>query len=138
MNNLVFIFVLSILLLGCSKKENPIDCERVIISYEHYLNGKSDAFDFEGIELLNDGCLKVSISYGGGCGDISAILVDSGDVLESKPAQRKLRLLFTDNDECESFKRADFYFDMTNLKIDSDNKVLLNFENTDLTVLYAY
>lgn len=138
MKNLVLILGVLFLLLGCSKKENPVDCDRVIISYEHYLNGKTDGFYFEGIELLSDGCLKVSIRYGGGCGSVSAQLVDSGAVLESKPAQRKLRLLFTDNDECEALTRSDFYFDITDLKIDSDNKVLLNFENTDLTILYAY
>lgn len=138
MRNFALALSVMFLLLGCSKNEDTIDCESIIISYEYYKNSKSDAFDFADIKLLSNGCLKISINYGGGCGKISAMLVDSGDIFESKPAQRKLRLLFIDNDECESLKRTDFYFSIDNLKIDFDNEVALNFENTDLTILYKY
>lgn len=137
MKHLILILSIIFSLSGCSKENDPIDCITTIISNEQYLNSTSDTFDFKDISI-KDGCLNISVNYGGGCGEVSAILVDSGDILESNPAQRKLRLLFTDNDECEALKKMDFYFDINNLKIDDDNKVLLNFENTDLTVLYEY
>ncbi len=78
------------------------------------------------------------ITYGGGCHEVSAILVDSGDVFASEPVQRNLRLVFTDNDDCEAYVQKDFLFDITSLQVENTDQVLLNVQGSDITYLYEY
>ncbi|MFD2518563.1 hypothetical protein [Salinimicrobium flavum] len=133
-----FLILLLIIVSSCSEADDPIECKPSIVNNDKYLNSESDEFTFKDVDLESQNCLKITVIYGGGCGEVSATLVDSGDVLESDPAQRNLRFLFTDNDECEKLKERTFYFDLTNLQIEDDNRILLNFQNIDQTVLYEY
>jgi len=118
--------------------EVAINCAPTLISDIHYFNFRSDTFEFVEIKSATSECIKISLSYSGGCDEVSAILADSGDILESDPPQRNLRLIFTDNDDCEALKKQDFYFNIENLKIEGECRVLLNFQGTEKTVLYKY
>ena len=132
------LIIMAVLLLSSCSTDQPIECKSTVIDQEQYLSSQSDTYELEEVQLTKDGCLKITLIYGGGCGEVSASLVDSGDVLESDPVQRNLRLIFDDNDNCEALKKSNFYFDIDNLQIADDNRVKLNFTGADFSFFYEY
>lgn len=138
MKILVSILSILFLLTSCSNNDSEnIICENTIIDNQQYTNSQSDSYNL--ISLSNyEGCLKVCIRYGGGCEEVSAKLIDNEEIFESNPVQRNLKIVFTDNDECEALIEKNFYFDISNLQVDNENMVLLNFQGSDLTYLYEY
>lgn len=129
-------------ILGCSSTTYDDDdanqkCSATIIDNERYNNAISDSFEIIEINPENN-CLKITLRYGGGCGEVKAELVDSGDILESDPGQRNLRVIFDDNDDCEALIQKDFSFDISGLQIENEDRGLLNFQGSDLTYLYEY
>jgi len=127
-------------ILSCSIKgddDSKQICKDVIIDNEQHRNAQSNTFEIIGITSEKN-CLKITIRYGGGCGEVNAELVDSGDILESDPVQRNLRVVFVDDDACEALIQKDFLFDITNLQIENNDRVLLKFQGSDLTYLYEY
>lgn len=141
MKRIFFITLLWFAFISCSSKKcednNSVICSATSIDNEKYMNFESDSYSIINIGMSND-CLRISIQYSGGCEEVSAKLVDSGDIIETDPIQRNLRLLFTESDDCEALIKKDFYFVIENLKVENSNKVLLSFQNTDLTFLYEY
>ena len=123
--------------LSCDNDDNSVQCRNVVIDAQQYANLQSDSYNFIKVSEEN-GCLKIAITYGGGCGDVTEMLIDSGDILESAPPQRNLKVVLIDNDECEALIREEFLFDITALKVENSNRVLLNFQGSDLTYLYEY
>ena len=139
MKNMFLILSIFFLITGCSEEETKQQekCNAVIIDSNQFNNSQSDPFNFISLNFENE-CLKIKTRYGGGCEEVSAKLIDSGDVFESNPVRRNLRIVFTDNDECEALIEKNFYFNISNIQVDSERKVLLNFQGSDLTYLYEY
>lgn len=128
------------IILSCSIKgedDAKKQCMDVIIDNEQYRNAQSNTFEIIGI-TSEQNCLKITLRHGGGCSEVNAELVDSGDILESDPVQRNLRLVFDNDEECEALIQKDFLFDITNLQIENNDRVLLKFQGSDLTYLYEY
>lgn len=137
MRYLIIFISLITAFISCNNDDNLVQCSNVLIDAQQYTNLQSDSYNL--IEITEDnGCLKVAITYGGGCGDVAAILIDSGDIFESDPPQRDLKIVFTDNDECKALIKEEFLFDITSLKVENSNRVLLNFKGSNLTYLYEY
>jgi hypothetical protein len=42
------------------------------------------------------------------------------------------------DDDCEALIEKNFYFDISNLQVNNESKVLLNFQGSSLTYLYEY
>ena len=87
---------------------------------------------------INNHCLTINFSSSG-CSGRSwiIVLVDSGVVSESIPAQRFLRLSLKNDEMCEAFLTREMAFDISNLQVEG-NQVLLNIVNSDKSVLYQY
>lgn len=138
-----FILLMTLFLTtrGCTKDERESKynnrCNFVSIDSEQYNNLTTDDFNIVDIKF-EDRCLKITIRYGGGCKDVSLRLIDSDSVFESNPVQRNLKIILTDNDDCEALITKEFYFDITKLKVEGQNEVLLNFFESDKTHLYTY
>lgn len=134
----IVILVVIIFFISCSNDDNSISCDRVIVDAQKYTTLQSDSYEL--IEVSEeDACLKLSIRYGGGCEDISAILIDSEDIIESNPPQRNLRLvLTTQEDACEAVITEEFLFDISSLQVENATSVRLNFQDSGITYLYAY
>lgn len=140
MIKLFLLFSIFILNAACSEEETvkTEKCNTVIVDSNQFDNSQSDAFELVNLNF-ESGCLKIQIRFGGGCQEVSTTLIDSEDVYESNPAQRNLKIvLFTNYDECEALIEKSFYFDLRNLQIENERKVLLNFQGSDLTYLYEY
>ncbi len=136
----LFISVVFFGLLACNNDDDTgskICDNSTLISPEAYANETTAAFNINSMEI-QDSCLKISISSSG-CGGNSweLKLIDSGDVLESMPPQRNLRLSLKNNEICLAIVTKEVTFDISNLKVDG-GQVQLNIVNSDAKILYKY
>ena len=133
-----------ILVLGifsCGNKDddnNSINCDKeVVISNDEYDTAPNDDLTITQLEIIED-CLKINFSASGCSGDTWVLkLVDSGNIAESQPPQRTLRLSLKDEEECEAFISREMTFDISDLMVDG-NQVLLNISNSGDQILYEY
>jgi len=135
-----FIFLFSH--FACDKEDgndkNPTNCERTtIISSELYASAPDDALTINSLEIDGD-CLKINFSSSGCDGDSWEFkLIDSGNILESFPPQRNLRLSLKNNELCDAYFSRELTFDISNLRVDG-KQVKLNLTNSDKSILYKY
>lgn len=136
------IIVLGGLLSSCEKEKtdtsNGIHVNHtIILDGSLYNNTTSDDFELTNAEVIGDS-LKLTISYGGGCGNVEAKLIDSENILESSPIQRNIKLSLKDNDNCEAFLTKVISFDLTPIRLADQNQIILNLEGWDSQLTYDY
>ncbi len=136
-----FIFAL-ILILGAtncdSVNSNQSECDKKIFVDDNlFSNAPNDSFDFINVEIIQN-CLKLTIEYGGGCGDIELKLISSEMVMESNPPQINIRLSLKDEDNCKAIIRKEILFDLTPINKLVNDRVILNIDNWDESILYSF
>ena len=98
-------------------------------SSEYFLDGYS----------INDDCLTIEISASGCDGESwSMVLVDSGNVAESSPEQRYLKFVFTNNETCLAVFSQVREFNLSALRVDGSNEIVLNIEGFPEPLSYFY
>lgn len=141
MRKVLILILIGIAFFGCSSDDdngNQNNCDfGTIISAEQYTNAPADQLEINNL-TINDNCLKINFSSGGCDGNTWELkLIDSGDIMESNPPQRNLRLSLKNEELCEAYITKELTFDISNLKVDG-NKVQLNIINSDENILYEY
>lgn len=136
MKKCLFILIAFAVFSACNK-EDSTDKEQLIVSMSQFEDAPKDPFQFKKVTLVGD-CLTIIINYGGGCGEVKALLIDSGGVDDSLPVQRYLRLSFEDDDLCEALVEKEFTFDLEPIKINSENQIKMNLEGWNVPILYSY
>ena len=141
MRKALILILIGIAFFGCSSDDdngNQNNCDSgTIISAEQYSNAPADQLEINNL-TINDNCLKINFSSGGCDGNTWELkLIDSGDIMESNPPQRNLRLSLKNEELCEAYITKELTFDISNLKVDG-NKVQLNIINSDENILYEY
>lgn len=140
MKKILTLILIGIAILSCSNDDNANqnNCDfKTIISGEQYVNAPDNQLVINSLDI-NDNCLKINFSSGGCEGNTWELkLIDSGDVMESNPPQRNLRLSLKNEELCEAYITKELTFDITNLKVNG-NKVQLNIINSDENILYEY
>ena len=136
-------FLALILLLGlavsCDSvnlKQSDYDSE-ILVDNNLFTNAPNDSFDFINVEIIQN-CLKFTIDYGGGCGDIELKLISSEMVMESNPPQINVRLSLKDEDNCKANIRKEISFDLTPINKLVNDQVILNIKNWDQSILYSF
>lgn len=157
MKKILLLTVIGLSFLNCSNDDNndnetQSSCDfETLISAEQYTNAPSDELTINSVEL-NTNCLEVNISSSGCDGDSWNLeLIDSGDVIfqtitvePSEPstggdlAIRRLKLVLENNEECQALITRTFTFDITNLQVENESEVELDFQDTLSSVLYEY
>jgi hypothetical protein len=134
------LFLLTIFLNQSCDNNTAVDvnnnCDfEVEIDANKYTNEISDEFTINDISL-NEECLVINYS-GSGCDGNSwnLQLIDSGEIAESEPLQRFLRIVMEDNEDCEAYLTKEISFDISSLK-DGNEVYILNFQDYDQTILY--
>ncbi len=99
---------------------------------------ESEGYAINEVVIEND-CITLGIS-GSGCDSDNWVmtLIDSGNVAESLPPQRYLKLDLTNNEVCLAFFTKYEEFDLSPLRVDGLNEVLLNIEGFSEPLLYTY
>lgn len=140
MKKILTLILIGIAILSCSNDDNANqnNCDfKTIISGEQYVNAPDNQLVINSLDI-NDNCLKINFSSAGCEGNTWELkLIDSGDVMESNPPQRNLRLSLKNEELCEAYITKELTFDITNLKVNG-NKVQLNIINSDENILYEY
>ena len=141
MKKILILILIGIAVLSCSSNDDNIkqhNCNlKTIISAEKYTNASNHQLEINNL-VINDNCLKINFSSGGCDGNTWKLkLIDSGDIMESNPPQRNLRLSLKNEELCEAYITRELTFDITNLKVNG-NKVQLNIINSGKNILYEY
>jgi len=129
-------------LLSCDHNDDDDstsgNCDQnTLISSELFESAPSDLVTINSLEISED-CLIINFGASG-CDGMSwqLELIDLGDILESSPPIRTLRLLLDNNEACDAFFTRGLSFEISNLQVES-NSVLLQFANSDNEILYEY
>lgn len=128
-----------LILTACNNDDdNAMSCDQdVIISAAEFDTAPDDPLGIDTMEINGD-CLKILFRASGCNGDTWVVkLIDSGDVLESSPPQRRLRLSLKNDELCEALISKEITFDIRELRVDADN-VLLEMDDNVHQILYEY
>jgi hypothetical protein len=110
----------------------------VVSNNEVYETAESDNFGVLNVDLSGD-CLTVDVTTSGcDSNDWVLTLIDSGNIAESMPPQRYLKLTLFNNQVCLVVLEKAETFDLSSLRVDGTNEVLLNIEGLPESVLYTY
>ena len=117
---------------------SPSDCdERIIISKSEYNNAPNDDLTINILEI-KDNCLIINYSASGCSGDSWELkLIDAGDILESYPPQRNVRLSLKNDELCDAYLTREISFDITSIQLEV-KKLYLNIKNSGDQILYEY
>lgn len=116
---------------------NQSDCDQnVIISPIEYQNAPNDPFSITEMTITGD-CLNIKFAASGCDGNTWIVkLIDSGDVAESYPCQRTLRLSLDNKEVCAAIPGKEISFDIKDLQIVGNDKVILHVSGEE--ILYEY
>ncbi|MBW7936054.1 MAG: hypothetical protein LC101_09535 [Flavobacteriales bacterium] len=109
------IIIAVILLFGSCKanQQKTSLCQPIIKDTELY-NKISDPFDIKKV-WIEQNCLKVNISYSGGCGDATFKLVWNGSMMKSLPPQIPMKIIMEDKDDCRSIIQKTLCFSLNEI-----------------------
>ena len=109
-----------------------------LVDNSFYEIAETDEFNLIDFDLTDD-CLTVEVGASGCDGSTwSLVLVDSGDVAESSPEQRFLKLIFSNDEACLAVFTQTRIFNLSNLRVEGSNEVILNIEGIDEPLSYMY
>ena len=112
--------------------------QSVIIDNSFFESAVSGDYQLVGFDINND-CLTIEVSSSGCDGESwSMVLVDSGAVAESSPEQRYLKFVFANDETCLAVFNQSRMFNLTALRVDSSNEVVLNIEGFPEAINYTY
>ena len=110
----------------------------VILDNALYDSAESAFYTVISAEVDGD-CLLVNISSSGCDGNTWVFtLIDSEDVAESMPPQRFLKLELENNEACLAVFSKEQSFDLSALRVDDANEVILNIEGFPEPLNYNY
>ncbi len=135
-----FLFSFSLIVLSCKSDDDcTTACDQsTIISAQQFENAPDAPLNINNLTIEGD-CLRVKFSASGCSGNTWVVkLIDKGVVLESNPPQRILRVSLLNNEACLAVFTQEYTFDITNLRVENTNEVLLNITNSDEQILYSY
>lgn len=138
MKKLVIILFVGLFLFSCEDSNDSNFCDfETVVDAEQYETSPSDELDINSLEIV-DNCLKINFSSSGCSGDSWEIkLIDSSQIMESYPPQRNVKLSLKNEELCLAYITKEISFDISNLQTD-DDKVVLNFVNSDKSIVYEY
>lgn len=113
-------------------------CNQIaIVNQSRYTNTQPEGYTISRIQLIDD-CLEVEIQAGGCSGDTWNVdLMYSGNVAESNPEQRYLKISLDNPEICLALISKKFTFDLRPLRITRPT-ILLNLALWDEQIRYAY
>lgn len=122
---------------SCSKKGIVANCSQsVIINEVEFDTAPDDEVSITEIIII-DNCLNITFNASGCDGNTWIVkLIDSGNIAESLPPQRTLRLSLANTEDCEAIITKTLSFGITSLQVDTD-EVILNIEDEE-GFLYSY
>ena len=139
----VGLLLLYVLLPGCRREPSKLVTSsenKVIINTTHY-NSPNTLKVVINQATLNQNELVISIS-GSGCSEkaLDNDLVAEDNILESMPPQRNIKLVLRMEGQgsCAAYFTKTFRYDISALKVEGYNQLLLNLDGYEGSLVYAY
>ncbi len=137
---LIFCFAILFLNTQCDEDDDvqPPCGQSVVVDSGFYQSAESDLFELTDFQIEGN-CLNVNVSSSGCDGATwSLVLVDSGNVAESFPEQRYLKLVFSNDEECLAVISQERSFDLETIQVEGSNAIILNLEGLEEPIDYTY
>lgn len=110
--------------------------QTVIISESEYQHAPNDHLIITELKIEGD-CLNIKFSASGCDGNSWKVkLIDSGNIAESYPCQRWLRLSLENKEMCDAVFGKEISFNIKDLQIQGNDKVILHVSGNE--ILYEY
>lgn len=110
----------------------------VIIDNAFFESAVSDVYELVSFDI-NDDCFNIEVSASGCDGaSWSMVLVDSGVFENSSIPERNLKFVFTNEEDCLAVIRQNREFNLTHLRVDGINEIILNIEGFPEVINYWY
>jgi len=119
--------------------DKETDCDfNSEISADDFNNASSEGLTINEINIQDD-CLKINFWAGGCDGETWEMhLIDSSAILESFPVQRNSKIDFVNDELCEKAILREYTFDISNLQIENNERIILNIIDNESSINYDY
>ena len=115
----------------------PENCDdKLLISREKYKK-ESHPIEIEKV-VATENCLEITFTFSGCDDDIDIELIDRGDVGESLPVQRWIKLLVEDAGVCTAVFSVKKSFDMSTVQGINDDAIIFHLEGWDEPFRYDF
>lgn len=125
-------------LMACSEDDLDLPTDEVIISSSGYASAPEQYGTI--IDASIEGNV-LTVEFGAsGCSGDSWVwrLYDANEILESYPVQRNLKFSLENSELCQAYFTREVSFDISALRLNEYDTVLLNLRNYDDQLVYAY
>jgi len=125
---LILLFTAIVIFYSCSENNNEDFMNKnIIINNELYKATNTTNYNIKNISI-DGNLLRISVASSGCSGSTwKAILIDSGDIAESDPIQRSVKLALENKEACLAIFIREFTFDITVLK-EQFSEIILNLD----------
>ncbi len=106
-----------------------LECKSITLDPASYRSASDDPYELKNATIEN-GCLVLNVSYGGGCGKANFDMVGHETQTKAPPPIFLLRLALTDRDNCRSMVDTTLYFSLDGIQ-KSKEQVMLRLKNWD-------
>jgi hypothetical protein len=144
MKTLFSLLLLSSLLLftACEEEppatDDPLACIIPTFSQANFLTASRDPFQFQSA-AINEDCLEIVVSYGGGCGEVDWNLVFSNNLQTTNDVTFTDAVLsLKDDDTCEALITDTLGYDLIPLQDSNYASIVIKLEGYSSELLYQY
>ncbi|WP_299364013.1 hypothetical protein [Winogradskyella sp.] len=103
-----------------------------------FQNGATSLYSIIGVDITDD-CMSINFSATGCDGSTWIMqLIDSGEVQETSPPQRSIKLFLINDEACLAEISAVQIFDLSTLRVEGESEIILNLEGFDEPITYTY
>ncbi len=103
---------------------------------DNFTSLASDPFSIDRA-VIEDNCLKLTVTYGGGCGEANFMLYRKNSVRESYPPQLQMHVTLDDKDHCKALITKDIFYDLSSLPfVEAGQTIMLHIDGYNTPVAY--
>lgn len=136
--------ILTVLLMSCGISSTPMRTSAPEGTKPVFVDAGVDLFSgidpvaIKSAQQIGD-FIVLDVSYGGGCEDHVFELESRGDFSSTYPPEVEIALKHNSNgDRCRGIMDKKLWFDLSPLKYQGTNRIILILTNTDTTLEYNY
>lgn len=110
----------------------------VVIDKDTYNSTSTDNYTITAVAIKGNILTLTILSSGCGTSGLITNLIDSGELFESSPLQRKLKVNLINKEACLAIVNKTYEIDISKLQVRGENELLLNIEGWDEKITYTY
>lgn len=109
----------------------------VVRSADEFNDQPEEVIGIEDARIIDD-CLFMTTDEITGCSFQDIPLVDANEIIGSNPPQRNIRIKDNNTSACPDEAKDGLSYDITSLRVDGTNEVVLNLQGWDEPLTYRY